>query len=451
MNNLWILTEERPKNNVVSNILKLENFDVDTSNLKIVPRIENGKFKFIYDVEGVYYPGVDNIYLKIVSGNSSFFDYMIVLQENEPNPCDKDINILYVVEETKTNDQESRNTGVYQRCSKFVYIDLYHRGVNKYMLYNTESGGDFERRPSDTNVFGTNMLLTIGARFHGKNMEHFSPFETLEELIEFKSNMRRPPAGNTPIDITRYEDRIEVSGMLSKPACAGNIGHDPNIGALSIISKTIRDLGWDKRIVITKHNVTQEYINRTKGKNKFLYICDLLDLELEGITMPTNIKNHEQYWKYEKKSEKVASIFTHIHAENNGFIAIYENHAGCERGYFYDDLRNPIVLPKKDKYNENLYIPDLILYNPLKNSILLIEGKQYSTLHKGLEEIDNYDSIEREFIKPNYPNCKIERWITLFGGSNHSIPHKKVLLQLTDDGRILVNKNAPVDFINIFK
>lgn len=450
MNNLWILTEERPKNSVVSDILKLENFDVDTSNLKIVPRIENGKFEFIYDVEGVYYPEVNNIYLKIVSGNSSFFDYMIVLQENEPNPNDKDTNILYVVEETKTNDQESRNTGVYQRCSKFVYIDLYHKGVNKYMLYNNESGGDFERRPSDTNVFGTNMLLTIGARFHGKNMMHFSPFGTLEQLIEFKSGMRRPPAGNTPIDITRYEDRIEVSGMLSKPADKGNIGHDPNIGALSIIGETIRELGWDKRIVITKHGVTQSYVDKTKGKNKFLYICDLLGLELQGIVMPTNIQNHEQYWKYENKSEKVASILTHIHAENNGFIGIYENHAGCERGYFYDKSRNPIALPKKDAYGENLYIPDLILYHPLENTILLIEGKQYSTLNKGLEEINNYDSIESQFIKNNYPGCKIERWITLFGGNNQKLPHKKVLLQLTDDGRILVNENAPESFRKLF-
>ena len=29
---------------------------------------------------------------------------------------------IYAIEETKTDDKESRNTGVYQRCSKFIFI-----------------------------------------------------------------------------------------------------------------------------------------------------------------------------------------------------------------------------------------------------------------------------------------------------------------------------------------
>lgn len=449
MSNLWILTEERPKDYVLGNILKLKQQDLDVSQIEIIPRIENEKFEFVYDIEGINYPGVENIYLKIVSGKSSFFDYIVVLQDEEPDPIDKNINILYVVEETKTNDQESRNTAIYQRASKFVYVDLYYKNLEKYMMYNEESNGDFERMPSDTNIFGTNMLLTIGTKFYGKNMKWYKAFETLEELIDFKSNMSSPPSGNTPINIRKFENRIEVSGMLSKPCDKGNIGHDPNIGALSIICKVIRALGWNKKIVITHHGVKQSYINRLRNGNKFIYICQDLNIELEGIDMP-NYLIPDKYWKYEEKSEKVATILTHIQCENNGYTAIYENHAGCERGYFFDKMKRPITLPKKDRNGVNLYIPDLILYDAINQEVLLIEGKQYSTLGEGIKEIENYNSIEREFIRPNYPDCKIERWITLFGGDNKSIPHDKVLLQLTNDGEILINEFAPEFFKDAF-
>lgn len=332
MSNLWILTEERPKKEVISNILKLEKPELDTSNIAIIPRIENNRFKFIYDIHGVTYPGAKNIYIKTVSGKSSFFDFILFLKDEKPEPSDGEDNILYVVEETKTNDKESRNTGIYQRASKFVYVDLHYPNVTRYMLYNNESEESDDIKPSDTNIFGTNMLLTIGANFCGKNMKWFNPFKSINELINFKSSMRKPPKGNVPINIIKYDDYIEISGRLSKPKNKGNIGHDPNIGALSIIAKTLRTLGWDKQILITKHGVSQSYVNKTKGQNKFIYICKLLNIEMENITLPEDIKIPNDYWKYEAKSEKISSIFTHIHAENNDFIGIYENHAGCERG-----------------------------------------------------------------------------------------------------------------------
>ncbi len=37
------------------------------------------------------------------------------------------------IEETKTSDDESRNTGVYQRGSKFVYITPYYQNVKLYV------------------------------------------------------------------------------------------------------------------------------------------------------------------------------------------------------------------------------------------------------------------------------------------------------------------------------
>ena len=210
-----------------------------------------------------------------------------------------------------------------------------------------------------------------------------------------------------------------------------------------MISACIRKLGWDKDIVITLHGVTQQYIDHTHGKNKFLYICNILGIKLDGITMPSNVCLPDLYWHYEKHSEKMADILLHIQTTYHGMLCIYENHAGCERGYFRTKSGKLVTLPKKDKNGANLYLPDVILYDEITQCILLVEGKMLSTLEQGVKELDNYDSIEQEFICPEYPNATIMRCVSIFGGTCHSIPHEKVLFYLADDGHIIINHNAP--------
>lgn len=453
MTNLWILTEEKPKRSVVIEILKKysfehnKNIEIDTQGIIIAPIFEEKRYSFICEVYGININGIKNIFLKTVSGGSSFLDYLLFEQEDEPNDGDC-TNMVMAFEETKTSDDESRNTGVYQRASKFAFIRAYSKTVKTYMLYNDELNARENKKPSDTSIFGTNMLLTLGVEILGKNnLSWFCAYKTIDELIEAKNSMKRPPAGNVPILITKYDDRIEISGRLSKPADAGNIGHDPNIGALSLIAYCLRTLGWNKKIVITRHGVSQEYINRTKGRNKFLYICKLYGMVLDNIKMPENYVLPEKYWHYERSSEKITSIVLHILAENNGLEEVYQNHAGCERGYFYTKEKKPITLPKKDSSGvENLYIPDLILYEKKSNTVLLIEAKKLATLNVGLIEIEHYGSIENEYIKKYYPNSLNLRYLTLFGGNITSLPNDKVLIHMNYDGTVLINENAP-DFI----
>ena len=353
--------------------------------------------------------------------------------------------MIMAFEETKTSDEESRNTGVYQRASKFTFIKAYSETVKTYMLYNDELNTREDKKPSDTSIFGTNMLLTLGVEILGKeNLTWFKKFDNLDQLITAKNSMRRPPESNVPILINKLSDRIEISGRLVKNE---TLSHDPNIGALSIISMCIRKLGWTKDIVITRHGLSQEYITRTKGKNKFLYICKLYNIKLDGIEMPTEYSLPSNYWHYEKSSEKVTSILLHVLSENNGILEVYQNHAGCERGYFVTLDKKLITLPKKDKIGEeNLYIPDLILFDPKSNTIVLVEAKKLSTLNIGLEEIKHYDSIEEEYINKYYPNSTDLRYLTLFGGSINELPNKQVLIHMNLDGSIIVNEDAP-DFI----
>ncbi len=454
MDNIWILTEERPKESVVKTILELMRDDFDISlnvtDVKIKPIIEDSVFKFTYIVEGISSQSFNKVYLKLVSGNSSFIDYLVCKQENEPIDGDCS-NILMAIEETKTSDKESRNTGVSQRTTKFIYAKQYCPNAKLYMLYNEELENDENKKPSDTNIFGTNILLTLGVKIVGKsNLSWFKSFKTIDEVIAFKNKMRNPPNGNVPVKITKTNNVIYISGRLSKPKTAGNIGHDPNIGTLSMISGVLRALGWTKKIIITRHGTTQQYISRNKT-NKFLYICKLLNLEMEELTITYPDTYREKYWHYEKSSEKVASILLHIMCSNVGIRYIYENHAGCERGYFKNSNGDLIVLPKKAINGENLLIPDVILSDTLNRSIYLIEGKKLTTLQVGLKEIEDYDSIEDEYIKIEYPNFNYYRYLSIFGGYCSYFPDRKVMLYLNNDGLIVLNKDLPQSFLSYFK
>ena len=134
---LWILTEERPKKNVIEMIVKRiskdHNHGLKISDVSIKPIIEENKFTFTYEIFGIDLADFNRILIKIVSGGSSFVDFLVYFEKKEPTI---NSNPLYAIEETKTSDAESRNTGVYQRCSKFVYVNLHYPDCKKIMLYN---------------------------------------------------------------------------------------------------------------------------------------------------------------------------------------------------------------------------------------------------------------------------------------------------------------------------
>ncbi len=462
MTNLYILTEERAKPNVLKQILEIYSKKYDKSltlnELKIVPNIDKNEiFNNEYLIENAKIAGINHIILKIASGNSSFVDFLVFEQSSTPKECSINSendgnNLKLLIEETKTSDKESRNTGVYQRLSKFVYADYFYPNTPKVMLYNIAEPDD-DKIPSDTSIFGTNILLTQNVEILGKSLRHFNKFNTIDELIDFKNGMRSPPKGNVPIIITKTKDSIKVSGRLEKPKGAGNIAHDPSIGALSAICNTLRNLGWDKDIIITQHGVKQEYIDKVNS-NKFLNIALILDLKLEGIDISNKQPNLKQYWHYEKRSEKMGTILLHLIGitDSPRTEAIYENHAGCERGYFYTPDYRAIALPKKDKNGVNLYLPDLILKNDENKEILLIEGKQSSTLDKGLEEIKHFESIEDEFIKIYYPSYSITRWVSTFGENIYPNGlHQKVLFHLNKNGTYILNDKTPQWLVELFK
>lgn len=379
--NLWILTEERPRKVVLQSIFEYFvkdqqcGFFIDT--LHIIPILnENKCFEFIYEVIGFTCAKVQHVYIKTVSGTSSFVDFLIYYQDDEPTPADVP---LYAIEETKTDDSESRNTGVYQRCSKFVFIENYYPQTKKIMLYALQI--EQKLKPTETYIFGTRLLLTLGVEILGKKLDAniFKPFTSIEDIIEFKANMHRPPKGNVPILLYKSDDKIQISGRLFK---SGSLSHDPNIGALSVIAAALRKLGWNKCIEITRHGLQQKHI---KAGNKFVFIANKLAISLQRLTVPKAVfpKN---YWRYDTKGEKLGTIFIHIVVENftEGY-SIFENHAGCEKGYFHTSKGECVPLAKyadKEAYkagdkNQIVFIPDLVLLDIEMKEAITIEGKKY--------------------------------------------------------------------------
>ena len=385
--NLWILTEERPKVVVLQTIFKYFAKDQQCGFfgdcLRIIPILNPNKtFAFTYEVVGFKCAKVDHVFIKTVSGNSSFTDFLVFYQESQPVVSDTP---LYAIEETKTDDKESRNTGVYQRCSKFVFIQNFYPKTKLIMLYALQVSQKV--KPTETYVFGTRMLLTLGVEILGKVLDPkvFQPFTSIDELIRAKASMRKAPAGNVPISIVKVNDNlIQVSGRLYK---SGGLSHDPNIGALSIICAVLRQLGWKGSIVIVMHGLQQTHIGST---NKFIQIANVLDIKLEGLTIP-HASLPKDYWHYETQGEKLGTIFIHICVENftKGY-SIFENHAGCEKGYFVTRTGDCIALEKYSDRNAYkagdkdaiVFIPDLVLLDVDETEAITIEGKKYINKQK---------------------------------------------------------------------
>ncbi len=321
------------------------------------------------------------------------------------------------------------------------------------MLYNLQI--DQKVEPTSTYIFGTKLLLTLGVEILGKKLDKtiFTPFKTIDEIIDLKNNMRKAPKGNVPILLTKLKTKIEVSGRLFK---SGGLSHDPNIGALSIICAILRQLGWIQKIEITQHGLSQNDVGKT---NKFIQIANKIGISLQGLIIP-KVGMNSEYWKYDKDGEKLGTIFIHIVVEEftQGY-SIFENHAGCEKGYFFPLSGEPIPLEKyKDRAlykagdkKQIIEIPDLILVNKKENEIINIEGEKYVNRNAGILQIKTFDFIEKKYIKKHYPKYKIIRTVVLFGSEATSIVEIEVSFLLNKNGQLILSVKAPKLFQQAIK
>lgn len=257
--------------------------------------------------------------------------------------------------------------------------------------------------------------------------------------------MKLPPKGNVPISLNKTNDKIQISGRLYK---SDRLSHDPNIGALSIIAAVLRKLGWDQTIEITQHGLKQKHVGRT---NKFVLIANKIGIDLEGLTVP-KASLPKAYWQYDTKGEKLGTIFIHLVVENftSGY-SIFENHAGCEKGYFKTADGKHIALAKysdRDAYkagdkNKIVYIPDLVLLDIDEKESITIEGKKYENKDKGIEELNNYGAFDKLYLKKYYPEFTVVKTVVLYGSNNTAVMEVEVGFLLNKKGKLVLGIKAP--------
>lgn len=227
-----------------------------------------------------------------------------------------------------------------------------------------------------------------------------------------------------------------------------SLSHDPNIGALSVIAAALRKLGWNKCIEITRHGLQQKHV---KARNKFVFIANMLAISLQRLTVP-KADIPQNYWRYDTKGEKLGTIFIHIVVENftEGY-SIFENHAGCEKGYFHTSKGECVPLAKyadKEAYkagdkNQIVFIPDLVLLDIETKETITIEGKKYENKDKGIAELNNYNSFDELYLKKYYPLYKIVRTVVLYGSTNSQILEIEVGFLLNKNGQMVLGIKAP--------
>ena len=442
--NLWLLTEDRLKEVTLKKFFSCSAFNAVINTISIHPIIKDNKFIFTYEVIGISCDEINKIYMKIVSGMSSFVDILVFHQEHEPTINDIPI---YAIEETKTDDSVSRNTGVYQRCSKFVFIKYYYPTVQLIMLYNLQV--EQKETPTSTYIFGIKMLKTLGVEILGKKDSEnviFNPFNSLDDLIDLKNKMKPPKSGQS-ILIKKLPDKIEISAKL-----LNNKGlSDPSIGTVTIMAQCIRNLGWTKDIEITHHQLpNQKILGR---RNKFVLIANQLNISLRDLTVPKATMK-DGYWKYETDGEKLVTIFIHLLVENfTKGRSIFENHAGCEKGYFITKNGDYIQLKK---YNDGdktqqISIPDNIIVDDERHCITVIEGKKYEFRENGVLDLNGYSLIEKNYIEKYYPDYKINKTVVVYGSTLKEIIDPYVGFLLNVRGRIILNENTPEIFKDAVK
>ena len=446
---IWILTEERPRAYAIKQILQIvdSKFSLATfksinhEKLKIKPNIIDGKFKFEYKVEDTGLP----IIIKTIKGNQGrFVDYLVFITKKFPKP--NDVPVI-AIEETKTTQAESRNTSVYQRLTKFVFLDLFenYRSCTKVMMYS------FKKPPtpntSPTFVFGIKLMKTLDIQIVGLyvNDSKFERFNSLKEMIDAKNNIKKRK-GNVSVNVRKHQDTVMISAKLEK---CKMFAHDPNMGLVTAMSKASRLLDSTiKKIIVVDHGLTQNMVGSTK--NKFNKIATALNIRYQGLRFTyTPIEKNSPYWIYPKRNENFVSILFHTMLEYNGHRVIFEHHSGAEQGYLINKNNLQVSVPKKTKK------PDIVFISESERVIYVIEAELACNVFSskgGISQLEGFTEFIN-MVSSMYPTYEIKKRVICYGdGLAHKmlLRSNDILFQLKPAGEIMVSNSCPQWISNLF-
>ena len=72
-------------------------------------------------------------------------------------------------------------------------------------------------------------------------------------------------------------------------------------------------------------------------------------------------------------------------------------------------------------------------------------------MEQGIKELNNFDTIEKSYIKKYYPKYEIIRTVVLYGGTKEIIERIGVSFLLNSKGLMVISVKAPVLFKEAIK
>jgi hypothetical protein len=410
-NTFTILTEEVPSYDeitfMLNKILKIEKSLFEKAT--IMPTYINSQFKGEWEMQFDNY----KIIIKLFKGESSCVDYLL-FNGNVNNDTSAE-NAICILESTKTNDTNSRNTSVNQRITKFmVYKKLYPNSkATMVMFYNNKWEN---KNLTDTGKFGLKLMKSLEIEaYHGENYIYENLYElylinkfiSIEEMISEKNKIKEKK-GNVSVKITNKDDIYYISCKLDKGISnsSGKISHDPNVGLLSGLINFIHNNNNLCRIVIEKHNIIQDYFNKLP-KSKFWYAINEIDVEFSEITIIKRPELPNKYFTIENScTEKVSTILLSQIIDKK-YSCIFSNHSGCALTNIKTHDNDIIV-------ERTMPRPDILFYDKTENTLLIVEGKIEKDIQLGINQLQD-SNLDRfiQLIKLSYPHSIIKKGLCI--------------------------------------
>jgi hypothetical protein len=414
-----VLTEENPNIDEVKLMLSMIGVNIpdSISNDYIIPNITSdteGKKKF----KGVWTLEVDDLIITIMlfKGKTSSVDYML-FNEDVDLTTGNAAEALVILESTKTSDNASRNTAVYQRITKFTTFDTIYpdfKGI-KVMFWCNSIWKD---KLTQTAMVGMRLMETLNINMYSLNKGNLinikekyeiTAYECCNDIIVSK-NAIPEKKGNCSIRLYRLDNDIYISLKLDKGngKSSGVISHDPNVGFLAAIINAFEKVTKKpnhNKYIIKNHNIKQKYFDKCP-KSKLWYSINDINIVFEECVIKKRPVLPSQYFTLESDmTEKLATILYDYVSPNE---TIFSNHGGCAltciKGH------NDTILSVGQKMPR----PDIVFRNDERKEIEIIEGKLEKELGKGIKQLSN-THLEKFVGQLNklYPDYTIKKGLCI--------------------------------------
>jgi hypothetical protein len=405
-----VLTEETPNIDEIRIMLEFNNYIIPSSytNENIIPNIIDNVFagEWILTIpEGI-------INIKLFKGKTSSVDYMLFSGDSELyNGYAGDA--LCILESTKTSDNVSRNTAVYQRISKFMtYNKMYPESKAIQIMFWIDS--NWSETLTQTAILGFRMMDTLNIKLFAtigsqlcdiKDKYQIMPFTTTDSLIQCKNNIPQKK-GNQSIRLRRDDSIFYISLKLDKGdgQYAGVISHDPNVGFLSAVLNCIEKIEPGSIYIIENHGIQQKYFDKSPS-SKLWYSLNKMNIVFNECTIKTLPELPNRYFDLENEmTEKLCTILCDMISTTR---TIFSNHGGCALTCIKGTNCEESVGRKMPR-------PDIVFEDECKKEILIIEGKLEKELTKGVKQLtEEHLKGFVEILNKNYPSHTIKKGLCI--------------------------------------